>query len=81
MIKVSFTSTFRSALDGADQLEVEAGTIRELLSALVAQYPRMQKHLDDGIAIAIEGQIFRDNWSTVIPIDSEVFLLPRIQGG
>ena len=81
MIRVSFTSTFRSALDGADQLEVEARTIRELLSALVAQYPRMQKHLDDGIAIAIEGQIFRDNWSAVIPTDSEVFLMPRIQGG
>ena len=81
MVKVTFTSSFRSALDGADQLEFEASTIRELLNELVAQYPRMQKHLDQGIAIAIEGEIYRDNWGVSLPTDSEVFLMPRIQGG
>lgn len=81
MIKVTFTSSFRSAFDGADELELEASTIQELLSGLLAQFPRMQKHLDEGIAIAIEGQIYRDNWGVAIPADSEVFLMPRIQGG
>ena len=81
MIKVSFTSSFRTALDGADHLELEASTIRELLNALAAQYPGMQRHFDEGIAISIDGEIYRDNWSVPIHTDSEVFLMPRIPGG
>ena len=81
MVKVTFTSSFRPALDGEDKLELAASTIRELLSVLVKRYPRMQEHLDQGIAIAIDGQIYRDNRDVVIPPDSDVFLLPRIQGG
>lgn len=81
MVKVTFTSSFRSALNGEDQLELEASTIRQLLMSLVAQYPLMQVRLDEGIAVAIAGEIYRDNWDTVIPPDSDVFLMPRIQGG
>lgn len=81
MHKVSFTSSFRHALDGKNQLELEASTIRQLLTGLLAEYPSMQSHLDDGIAIAIDGEIYRDNWDVAIPEDSEVFLIPRIQGG
>jgi sulfur-carrier protein len=81
LIRVSFTSSFRPALAGADQLELEVSTIRELLKTLVSQYPAMQKHLDEGVAIAIGGEIYRDNWGVEIPADSEVFLMPRIQGG
>ena len=33
------------------------------------------------IAVAINGEIFRDGWNQPIPEDAEVFLLPRIQGG
>ena len=81
MVKVTFTSSFHAALDGKDQVEVEASTIRQLLMVLVEHYPRMQDHLDEGVAIAIEGEIYRDNWDMVIPPGSEVFLIPRIQGG
>ena len=81
MVNLTFISSFRSALDGAEQLELEASTIRELLNGLVAEYPRMQRHFDEGIAIAINGEIYRDNWDVAIPADSEVFLMPRIQGG
>lgn len=81
MVKVSFTSSFHAALDGKGQLEIEASTIRQLLMVLVEQCPRMQEHLDEGIAIAIEGEIYRDSWDRVISPGSEVFLIPRIQGG
>ncbi len=81
MVKVSFISSFRPALGGADSLEIKAATLRELMRKLVEQYPRMQNHLDEGIALAIDGQIYRDNWDVEIPDGSEVFLMPRIQGG
>ena len=80
-VKVSFISSFRSALGGAEALDIEAGTLRELMHILVMKYPRMQKHIDDGIALAIDGQIYRDNWDVEIADGSEVYLMPRIQGG
>jgi molybdopterin converting factor small subunit len=81
MVSVRFISSFRSALGGAEQLEIEAATLRELMSKLVESYPRMQKHLDAGIALAIDGEIYRDNWDVEIRDGSEVYLMPRIQGG
>jgi molybdopterin converting factor small subunit len=48
---------------------------------LVKKYPRLQKHIDEGIALAIDGEIYRDNWDVEIPDCSEVYLMPRIQGG
>ena len=81
MVNVNFTSSFRPALGGVDALEIEATTLRELMRILVAKYPRMQSHIDDGIVLAINGEIYRDNWDVEIPAGSEVFLMPRIQGG
>jgi molybdopterin converting factor small subunit len=81
MVKVSFVSSFRSALGGAQALEVQARTLRELMRAIVAEHPGMQKYVDEGIALAINGEIYRDNWDIEIPAGAEVFLMPRIQGG
>jgi molybdopterin synthase sulfur carrier subunit len=60
---------------------MDAGTIRELLRKLVERYPRMQSRVDDGVAVSINGEIFRDNWGEPIPEGAEIFVLPRIQGG
>ncbi len=81
MLKVSLTGSLRAAAGGKDAVELEANTIRELLAKLLDRYPGMQTQMDAGIAVAINGEIYRDNWGAKIPVDSEVFLLPRIQGG
>ena len=81
MVNVTFISSFRPALGGADALEIEAKTLRELMLKLVKQYPRLQKHIDEGIALAVDGEIYRDNWDVEIADGSEVYLMPRIQGG
>ena len=81
MVNVSFTSSFRPALGGAEGLEIEATTLRELMRILVAQYPRIQSHIDDGLVLAVNGEIYRDNLDVEIQSGSEVFLMPRIQGG
>jgi molybdopterin converting factor small subunit len=51
------------------------------MSKLLASYPRLQTHLDEGIALAINDQIYRDNWDVEIKDGAEVYLMPRIQGG
>ena len=81
MLKVCLSGPLKTSADGATSVAINAATIRELLRELVKRYPNMQSQVDDGIAISINGQIFRDSWSEKIPEDAEVFLLPRIQGG
>ena len=81
MLKVCLSGPLKAAADGAASVLISAATIRELLRELVKLYPGMQNHLDDGIAVSVNGQIFRDKWSEEIPEGAEVFLLPRIQGG
>ena len=81
MLKVCLSGPLKAAADGAASVSISAATIRELLRELIEQYPGMQNQLDDGIAVSVNGQIFRDNWSKKIPEGAEIFLLPRIQGG
>ena len=81
MLQVSLSGSLRDAADGAASISVEAATIRELLRKIVERYPRMQARVDQGVAVSINGEIYRDNWGEPIPEGAEVFLLPRIQGG
>jgi len=71
----------RSAAGEAAAVEIEAATIRELLKKLVERYPEMDQHLDQGIAVSVDGTIYRDDGDIPIPPGVEVVLLPRIQGG
>jgi molybdopterin converting factor small subunit len=79
--QVGLSASLRECAGGAASVVVEATTIRELLRKLVERYPRMQRHIDEGIAVSINGEIFRDDQSQRIPEGAEVFLLPRIPGG
>jgi hypothetical protein len=48
---------------------------------MIHRYPNFQQLLDRGVAVSIDGQIYRDDWTQPIPADAEVFLIPRIEGG
>jgi len=69
------------ATGGASTVEVSGATIGDILTSLVQKHPAIQEHLDDGVAVAVNGEIYRDRRDQVIPEGSEVFLLPRIEGG
>lgn len=81
MLTVSLTGSLRDAANGCESVQIDAQTIRELLRKLVEQYPRLQTALDEGIAVSVNGEIYRDNRDLNFPDGAEVFLLPRIQGG
>lgn len=80
-MQVSLNGALRSGADGAASIDIEAATIRELLTKLVERYPAMSDHMDRGIAVAIDGVVYRDDWNQPIPSNAEVFLMPRIEGG
>jgi len=80
-MRIAVTGPIRDAVGGAASIDVEAATIRELMHKLAERYPKIERHLESGIAVAINGEIFRDSWGEAIPADAEVVLMPRIAGG
>ncbi len=81
MPKVELFGGLREAVDGAESVEVEGATISELLQNLTRKYPPMRERIGQGVAVAVNGVIYRDDWEQPIPEGAEVVLLSRIAGG
>ncbi len=81
MPEVKLTGSLRTAVGGAASVSIEAATIRELFRELIERYPQLKPSIDEGLAVSINGDIYRDDWGEPIPADADIFLLPRIQGG
>lgn len=60
---------------------MQAATIRELFRKLSEQYPGMEPHIKRGVAVSIDGKIYRDQWDTPLPPGAEIYLMPRVPGG
>ena len=81
MARVVLTGNLRQFTAGETELELDVGTVRQLLDALGQRYPELAPHLEEGLAVAIDGEIFQDAWFAPIKADSEVHLMPQIAGG
>jgi molybdopterin synthase sulfur carrier subunit len=78
---VHLSGTLKQLAGGVSEVEVDAQNVRQLLRALSERHPQLAPHLEDGYAIAIDGEIFQDAWFAPIRPDSEVHLVPAIRGG
>ncbi|MGN6144867.1 MAG: MoaD/ThiS family protein [Mesorhizobium sp.] len=81
MVEVTLWGSLGRAAGGTNKLDIEAKDIRELFRKLAEQHPGLQPWIDRGIAVSIDGTIYRDTWSKELPQDAEIFLLPRLAGG
>lgn len=67
--------------NGRTELEVEATNFRRLVLELEERFPGLGKQVEEGMAVAIDGEIFQDAYSARFGPDSEVVLIPKIGGG
>ena len=81
MVEVTLWGSLGAATGGKQKLEVEAKDIRELFRKLTEQYPGLGPFVERGIAVSIDGVIYRDTWSKELPKGAEIYLLPRLAGG
>ena len=81
MVEVTLWGSLAPLADGQKQISVDAKDIRELFRKLSERYPGLRKPIEGDIAVAIDGVIYRDNWSKEIPENGEVFLMRRLAGG
>ena len=81
MVEVKLWGALRPFADGAQSVSIDAKTIRELFRKLSEQHPGMEPQIRRGVAVSIDGRIFRDQWDTVLPEGAEIYLMPRVPGG
>ena len=80
-MRVSLNGVLRANAGGAASIEIEAASIGELLTKLTERFPDLSEDLARGIAVAIDGVVYRDDWTQKIPKQAQVVLMPRIEGG
>jgi molybdopterin converting factor small subunit len=66
---------------GQRELEVAATTFRRLVLELDQRFPGLGKQVEEGMAVAIDGEIFQDAFAAQLRADSEIVLIPKIAGG
>ena len=81
MARITLIGNLSQYTGGVRQLELPATNVRHLMRLLAEQFPDIGPHLDEGLAVAINGQIYQDALLEPIPPDAEVHLLPQIAGG
>ncbi len=82
--KVHVSSTaqpVREFTGGIDAFDLEADSVRGLLSALERRFPGLGEYVADHMAIAINGELHQDALAAALPAGAEVVLIPRISGG
>lgn len=81
MAHVTLIGNLRQFTGGVTTLDVEAASVRQLFARLGDRFPALLPHLENGSAVAIDGQIYQDALFQEIAPDSEVQILPQIAGG
>jgi sulfur-carrier protein len=79
--QVTLTGNLRQFTGGVTELSTDALSVKQLLKQLGTRFPELAPHLERGLAVAIDGQIYQDALLQEIAADSEVHLLPQIAGG
>ncbi|MGB7269543.1 MAG: MoaD/ThiS family protein [Albidovulum sp.] len=81
MVTVTIWGTLRAYTDGKAEVEVDARNFKQLLDKLSQDYPGLKPQIKRGVSLALDGRIYREAWFTEIKPDSEVVLMPYMQGG
>ncbi len=81
MVEVNLWSGLRALADGKASVEVEAKTVGEVLSGLVAAHPGLHDAIEAGVSVSVDGRIIVSGLSEPVKPDSEVYLMQRLKGG
>jgi sulfur-carrier protein len=81
MARVVLVGNLAQLTEGVAEFRLSATSVKQLFQQLTELHPALGPHLEEGIAVAIDGQIYQDALLEPIGPDSEVFLLPQIAGG
>jgi sulfur-carrier protein len=81
MARVVLVGNLAQLTGGVAEFHLSATSVKQLFRQLSELHPAIGPHLEEGVAVAIDGQIYQDAIFQEIGADSEVFVLPQIAGG
>jgi sulfur-carrier protein len=81
MARVVLVGNLTQLTDGVAEFDLPASSVKDLFELLGERHPALAPHLQEGVAVAIDGQIYQDTLLEPIEPDSEVFIIPQIAGG
>jgi molybdopterin converting factor small subunit len=81
MARVMLVGNLAQLTGGVAEFRLSATSVKQLFSQLGELYPGIERHLEEGVAVAIDGTIYQDALLQPIGPDSEVYILPAIAGG
>ena len=81
MVRVRLGGTLNSLAGGKTEFEVEATNIRDVLDRLGEVCPQLKPVLAKGVAVSVDGEIFRSSWFQPVTPESEIYILPPMAGG
>jgi molybdopterin synthase sulfur carrier subunit len=81
MARVVLIGNLARITEGVAEFQLSATSVKQLFQQLAELHPALAPHLEEGVAVAIDGQIYQDALLEPIAPDSEVFILPQIAGG
>ena len=89
-VKVKIPTQLRAAAGGEGELELEAGTVGQVLDALFDRHGELRDRLSDGdgglrrfVNVYVDGEDIRftDGLATAVADGQEVQVLPAVAGG
>jgi hypothetical protein len=81
MARVVLVGNLAQLTGGVAEFQLSVTSVKQLFLQLAELHPAIGPHLEEGVAVAIDGQIYQDTIFQEIAADSEVFVLPQIAGG
>lgn len=80
MARVVFSNAMTVAIGGTREAVLAAENFRELTARLTEQWPALAELIEQS-AVAIDGQIYQGAFAEPLAPETEVFFMPRIEGG
>ena len=81
MARVALVGNLAQITGGVASFDLAATSVKHLFELLAERHPELGPHLQEGVAVAIDGQIYQDSLHEPIEPDSEVYVIPQIAGG
>jgi len=81
MARVVLVGNLAQLTGGVAEFDLTVTSVKRLFELLSERHPALRRHLEEGVAVAIDGQIYQDALLEPIASDSEVFIIPQIAGG
>jgi len=81
MAKIILPGSMRAAAGGRTEFEVDAPNVRQVLAQLSAEYPKLKPLFARGLSVSVDNLIYRDADLLPLAANSEVYILPYMQGG